>query len=510
VSERRSDETEARAGAAPAAGRAAPPGPGRAAVRRRPADADPDQEKTFRESIREYFDRRLLFVFLFGIASGYPWVLFGSAMTLRLTQADLTRSAIGVFGTVGAVYSINFLWAPFVDRILLPFLGPRLGPRRSWILLMQVFLCLGTVGLAFADPRTSIPLLTAAALVVAVSSATQDVAIDAYRIEVITRHETGKISHAAAMTTAGWWTGFGLIGSVPFFLIGLAGWTWQQVYLVLAAIWLPLMVIVLLAPRALQRREKFAEAEARYAAALGELERPSLWKRITAWLGVTVIEPFREFLVRVGPKLAWGVLVFVFLFKIGEAFLGRMSVVFYEEIGYTEAQIGAYSKLLGAGATIVFSILASTVNARFGLIRGLLIGGIAMAASNLMYTWIAWSGPVEWLYATTVVVDGFTSAFSTIAFVAFISYLTSHTYTATQYALLASLGTFGRTTMAGFSGFAVDAIDRVNPGGDADAWAIFFIITAIMVIPSLLLLIYVRRQLRKKQREWADTPEPAA
>jgi PAT family beta-lactamase induction signal transducer AmpG len=129
-----------------------------------------------------------------------------------------------------------------------------------------------------------------------------------------------------------------------------------------------------------------------------------------------------------------------------------------------------------------------------------------MAASNLMYSWIAWSGPVEWLYAATVVVDGFTGAFGTIAFIAFVSYLTSHTYTATQYALLASLATIGRTTLSGLSGFLVDFIDRVNPGGDADAWAIFFIITALMVIPSMLLLIYVRRQLRKKQREWEAAP----
>ena len=472
-------------------------------------DADPDQEKTFRESVREYLDRRLLFIFLFGIASGYPWVLIASAMTLRLAHADVSRSAIGVFGTVTAAYAINFLWAPFVDRLVIPFLGPRLGPRRAWILVTQALLCAGTVGLAFADPRTAIPLLAASALLVAFSSATQDVAVDAYRIEVIPRHETAKISHAAAMTTAGWWTGFGMVGAIPFFLIDLPGWDWQRVYLLLAALWLPLMVAVLLAPRSLQRRDKFAEAEARYEAALGQAERPGAWKRVTAWLAVTVVEPLREFLVRVGPKLAWSVLLFVFFFKIGEAFLGRMSVVFYEEVGYTASQIGTYSKLLGAGSTIVFSLLSSVVNAKLGLIRGLLIGGIAMAASNLMYSWIAWSGPVEWLYATTVLVDGFTAAFSTIAFVAFISYLTSHTYTATQYALLASLGNFGRTTMSGLSGFLVDWLDTVTPGGDANAWAFFFIITAVMVIPSLLLLIYVRKHLRRKQREWEATPAAA-
>jgi PAT family beta-lactamase induction signal transducer AmpG len=480
--------------------------PGR---RRRPADADPDTEKTFRESVREYFDRRLLFIFLFGIASGYPWVLIGSAMSLRLAQADITRSAIGVFGTVTAAYAINALWAPLIDRLLVPFLGTRLGSRRAWILVMQVLLCAGTVALAFADPLTSIPLLAGAALVVAFSSATQDVAIDAYRIEVIPRHETAKISHASAMTTAGWWTGFGLMGSIPFFLIDRVAWDWQEVYLVLAALWIPLMIAVLLAPNSLQKREKFAEAEARYEAALGQVEHPGAWKRATAWSVVTIYEPFREFVVRVGPKLAWSVILFVFLFKIGEAFLGRMSIVFYEEIGFTATQIGTYSKLVGAGTTIIFSIVASTVNARFGLIRGLLLGGVAMAASNLMFTWIAWSGPVEWLYGATVVVDGFTGAFSTVAFVAFVSYLTSHTYTATQYALLASLANLGRTTMSGASGFLVDWLDTVVPGGDANAWAAFFIITALMVIPSLLLLIYVRKHLRRKQREWEATPDPA-
>lgn len=477
-------------------------------ARRRP-EVDPDlAAKSFWDSVREYFDRRLIFVFLFGISSGYPWVLISSAMTLRLEQADLSRSAIGVFGTVTAAYAINFLWAPFIDRLLVPFFGRRLGSRRGWILPLQFLLCAGTVGLAFADPRMSLTVLSLSALVVAFSSATQDVAIDAYRIEIIPRHETAKISHAAAMTTAGWWVGFGLMGSIPFFLIDFPNWDWQRVYLVLAALWVPLMIATLLAPNSLQKRERFAEAEARYEAALGHAERPSAWKRLTAWIAVTVVEPLREFLVRVGPKLAWSVILFVFLFKIGEAFLGRMSVVFYAEIGYTPTQIAYYSKLLGAGATIFFSIVSSVFNARLGLIRGLLIGGVAMAGSNLMYSWIAWSGPVEWLYAATVVVDGFTAAFSTIAFVAFVSYLTSHTYTATQYALLASLGNFGRTTMSGLSGFMVDFIDRVNPGGDANAWAIFFIITALMVIPSLLLLIYVRRQLRKKQREWAAAPEP--
>lgn len=458
---------------------------------------DPDAAaSSFWESLKEYWDRRLLFVFIFGIASGYPWVLISSAMTLRLAEADLSRTAIGVFGSVTAAYAVNFLWAPFIDRLMPPFLGRWLGNRRSWMLVTQVVLISGTVGMAIYNPIDSLPMLSLCAVITSFASATQDVAIDAYRIEVIPRSEPAKISHAAALATAGWWTGYGLIGSVPFFLSDLDGWSWERVYLALAGLWVVLMICVLLAPRAEQKRAKIAQAQERYEAALGQLDQPGRWKRVTAWFGVTLIEPLREFVVRVGPKLAWSVIVFVFTFKIGEAFLGRMSIVFYEELGFTASQMGAYSKLLGGGATVVFAILGSIVNARFGLIRGLLIGGIAMAASNLMYSWMAVSGPVEWIYATTVVVDSFTAAFSTVAFVAFISYLTSHTFTATQYALLASLGNFGRTTMATASGYMVDSL-----GGN---WSLFFIITALMVIPSLLLLIYVRRQLLRRQRYWAE------
>jgi PAT family beta-lactamase induction signal transducer AmpG len=193
-------------------------------------------------------------------------------------------------------------------------------------------------------------------------------------------------------------------------------------------------------------------------------------------------------------KLGLSVLLFLLTFKLGEAFLGRMSIVFYKEIGFTDTQIGYFSKLGTALVTIVFSMVGGLLNARIGLIRGLLVGGIAMAASNLMFSWIAMVGPSQNLYIAAIIVDGFTAAMSTVAFVAFISYFTSHTYTATQYALLAAVGTLGRTVMAGASGWVVDAL-----GGN---WALFFVITALMVIPSLALLLYVGRLLRERVKHW--------
>jgi MFS transporter, PAT family, beta-lactamase induction signal transducer AmpG len=458
---------------------------------------DPDKEaRSFRESVRLLLDKRLLVILIFGMASGYPWVLIGSAMTAWLKEAGLTRSAIGLFGSVFAVYAINFLWAPLVDRVPFPVLG-RLGQRRGWILGMQSLMALATLAVGFTNPAASLQWTAALALSIAIFSATQDIAIDAYRIEIIPREETAKISHGSAMATGGWWTGYAALGAIPFFVADLAGWSWSRIYLILGALWIPLMIAVLLVREAPQRRDRFLEAEERYRAALESRGGgASTWTRLMAWLAVTVVEPIREFFRRTGPRLAISVLLFVFLFKLGEAFLGRMSIVFYKEVGFTDAQIGTYSKLLTWWVTILFSVVGSVLNARFGLIRGLLLGGIAMAASNLMFSWIALVGPHEGLYAAAIIVDGFTGAFATVAFVAFISYLTSHTYTATQYALLASLGNLGRTVLAATSGVMVDAL-----GGN---WALFFAITAVMVVPSLLLLVYVSRVLKERVRLWDD------
>jgi PAT family beta-lactamase induction signal transducer AmpG len=467
------------------------------------AASDPDKAaRSIRESLLEYLDRRILTVFIFGIASGFPWVLWGSAMTSWLKESGLTRSAIGVFGTVAAAYSTHFLWAPFVDRVPFPVLSRLLGQRRGWILGLQIPLALATLGIAFTHPAESIRWTGTLALVIAFCSATQDISISAYRIEIIPREETTKISHASAAETAGWWTGYALLGAVPFLLADRPGWNWNRIYVLLAAMWLPVMLTVLVAREGRQHRERFREAEEKYERVLAQKVSPGLWARVTAWLAVTVVEPVREFFGRTGLKLGVSLMVFLLTFKLGEAFLGRMAIVFYKEVGFTDAQIGTYSKLVTAAVTIVCSMLGGVLNARIGIVKGLVVGGIAMAASNLMFSWIALTGPDTRLYLATVIVDGFTAAVSTVAFVSFISYFTSHTFTGTQYALLASVGTLGRTLVSGASGFIVDAL-----GGN---WALFFVITAVMVIPSLILLIYVGRLLKQRIRHWDTEAEDAA
>lgn len=426
------------------------------------------------ETFRSYLDKRLLWIFMLACASGFPWVLIGSNMSGWLKDAGLTRAAIGYFGSVFSVYAFNFLWAPLVDRVKIPVLFPFLGQRRSWIFLCQSFILVFTLFIAGIDPAGNIALTSMLALGIAISSATQDIAIDAYRIDTFPKSDKSKLPQASAMAVIGWWTGYSLPGYFAFTNADTMGW--NNVYYGMAGLVVVLMIFTIFVGEPTTERELLQKkAEDKY--------NKVIKSRFATWVSVTVVEPFVDFFKRNGVQVALTILLFVFLFKIGEAFLGRMSIVFYKEVGFSNEQIGHYSKLIGWGATILFTLLGSVFNVKFGIVRGLMIGGIAMAASNLMFAWIAKVGPNEHLFLATILVDNFTTAFSTVAFVSFLTLLTGSAFSATQYALLASLGNLGRTTLASFSGELVDFLND---------WSTFFIITALMVIPSLIMLYSMR------------------
>lgn len=428
---------------------------------------------TWKETFKSYLDKRLLWIFMLGCSSGFPWVLIGSSMSGWLTDAGLTRTAIGYFGSVFAVYAINFLWAPLVDRVKLPFLYPFLGQRRSWIFLCQTIILICTFYIAGLNPANDLILMSAIALAISTSSATQDIAIDAFRIDSFSKSHS-KLPQASAMSVIGWWTGYSLPGYFAFANADILGW--NNIYYGMTAVIILLMLFTLFTREPITQRDELQhQAEQRH--------NKVVKSKITAWLSVTLIEPFLDFFRRNGAQVAVTLLLFVFLFKIGEAFLGRMSIVFYKEVGFSNEQIGDYSKLIGWGATMLFTFIGSMFNVRFGIVKGLMIGGIAMASSNLMFAWMASVGPNEHLFLATVLVDNFTTAFSTVAFVSFLTVLTGQAFSATQYALLASLGNFGRTTLASFSGELVDYLNN---------WPLFFIITALMVIPSLIMLYSLR------------------
>lgn len=432
------------------------------------------------DTLAQLRDKRFLAVLLFGFCSGFPWVLHGSVLTLWLQQSGLSRSAIGFFGVIATVYAVNWLWAPFVDRMPLPFLGKRLGQRRSWIMLCLAGMSLLVLGLGLSDPSESLVQISLLALGIAICSATLDISVDAYRIMLFNREEMDKkMPYAAAVSTTGWFAGYGFIGGALAVALGgeTIGMSWDRVYLVLAAMVVVLALLVLLTPRPPNEGEEAASA------AVAQSDSPSLGD----WIQTTLIAPFTEFFQRCGFRLALSVLLLLLVFRLGEAMLGRMSLVFYVEVGFSRDEISLYQKFFGGLVTAGFSLLGAVINTRFGVIRGLFVAGIAMAGANLMFALIAVVGPNTNLLMLALLVDNFFQAFATVAFVSFISYFTSRTYTGTQYALMASVSNFGRTTLAAGSGFVIDAL-----GGD---WASFFILTTLMVIPGLGLLVWVGRLL---------------
>ena len=438
------------------------------------------QKLSFADSIRALRDRRFLTILLFGFCSGFPYVLTGSVLTLWLQETGFSRSTIGFIGAVGTVYAINWMWAPFVDRIKLPILYRLFGQRRSWILMCQMAIAVLLFAISLGDPRENLLYVTVIAVAIAAFGATLDIAVDAYRITIFSREEMdAKMPYAAAMATSGWWAGYGFIGGALALALGgeTIGLDWPTVYRYLILIYLFIFVFVITVP----------EPVIEDADLIRETDNKSK-KSAANWMAEYFVKPFKEFFDRCGFRLAFAVLIFLLVFKLGEAMLGRMSLVFYVEVGFTTDQISFYQKFFGGLVTAAFSIVAAMVNTRFGVIRGLFVAGVAMAAANLLYALIAVVGPSINLLMLTLVIDNFFVAFSTVAFVSFVSYFTSRTYTGTQYALMVSISNLGRTTLAASSGVLVDFLD-----GD---WAFFFVLTSLMVIPGLCLLLWVGKLMK--------------
>ena len=304
---------------------------------------------------------------------------------------------------------------------------------------MQVPLARATAAIAFTHPADSVKWTGILALVIAFCSATQDISISAYRIEIIPREEPAKIAHASAAETAGWWTGYALLGSVPFFLADMPGWTWNRIYLLLAAMWIPLMVAVILAREGKQRRERFKEAEEKYEKTLAKTVAPGLWARVTAWLAVTVVEPIKEFFDRTGVRLGVSVLLFLFLFKLGEAFLGRMAIVF-KEVG-SRTRRSRTTQTHDDEVTILFSMAGGLLSARIGIIKGS-SWGHRHGASNLMFPGSR-SSANEALRRHHL--RGQVHIRHVHGRLRGVHLVFHQPYTGTQYALLASIRTLGRT-----------------------------------------------------------------
>ncbi|SES67606.1 AmpG family muropeptide MFS transporter [Thalassotalea agarivorans] len=518
------------------------------------------ESTSFRSALLYFKDKRLVTIFCFGLASGFPWIMIGSAMTAWLSDAGLTRTSIGLFGLIFGAYSFNFMWSPLVDRLKVPYLCKALGQRRGWIFAMQLIIVLSCLAITQIEVEIGLATLALCGLIIAISGATQDIAIDAYRIDILYDKDKNYLAAGSAMATSGWWTGYAGLGSIPFILADNPNWQWQEIYYVLALIMLVVSIATFFAKEPVNNRAQTqANIQQQYQFALVQHDKkPALmllplmliftaivlafvdvgqhiisnnqqilltsivavaglvWLarllyqlqvnihqlpqvqyteqsptsvKIAAWVLSTLVAPLQEFFQRNGVKLSLSLLAFIFLFKLGEAYLGRMSIVFYKEVGFSNSDIAYYSKLINWAVTIVFSLIGSIFTIRFGILKGLFIGGIAMASSNLLFAVIALVGPNKGLFAFTVIVDGFTSAWGSVAFVALLSVLCNKTFTASQYALMASLGTLARVLLGSYSGILVDALNG--------NWALFFVLTALMVIPSLLFLYAIRKPINR-------------
>ena len=454
------------------------------------------KKQSFSEMFSIYLDKRMLKILLLGAISGFPWVLIGSSLSLWLKEDGLSRSTIGWAGLIFGVYAFNYLWAPLVDRIQIPFLTKKIGHRRGWIIIMQIIILLSLALWSVINPAENLALVISVGLIIAIASATQDITVDALRIEQIDENEGKSMAAGAAIAVVGWWSGYKLGGVLSLFSaeylenLGFENY-WQLTFLILGILVI-LMNIGLMFVNESGSSERQSKQKETDKLISNNFEKENLLNKLIVWIGGTVGGPIISFFKKNGFHIAMSILCFVFLFKVGEAFLGRMSIIFYKEIGFSKTDIAIYSKTLGWITTVIFTLLGGLFVIRSGVLKAMFLAGIIMASTNFLFSVLAWSDKSELLFAIAVIFDDIAAAFATVAFVAFISLLVDRAYTATQYALLASIGTAGRTTLASSSGALVDWLN-----GD---WGMFFVLTALMVIPSLIILWLMKDKLKLSEK----------
>ena len=411
----------------------------------------------------------MLAILALGFVSGLPLALTASTLSAWLKDAGIDKTSIGLFAAVATPYALKFLWAPLIDAAPFPLLSKLFGRRRGWMLATQFALILSIIALGFANPGIN-PWLTAlAAFILAVCSASQDIVIDAYRVEILHKEEYGT---GAAAVQCGY--RFGMLASGAGALALADHMSWLATYLIMASLMAVGVITVLLSP----------EPEA------GERAQASSLRH---WLRDNVIAPFRDFMQHNHWAL---ILLFIMLYKLGDAFLGIMTNPFLLEIGFTKTDIAAVVKLYGLVATLIGLFLGGMMNDRFSTARTLMICGIGHALTNLMFFVQAKVGADIHMLALGIFLENLSGGMTAAAFVAFISALTHTRYTATQYALLSSLAAMGRTWLTTTAGYAADRF----------GWEMFFILSVALAAPGLIVLWI----LQKKHAFMATSPQAAA
>jgi MFS transporter, PAT family, beta-lactamase induction signal transducer AmpG len=414
------------------------------------------------KDISIYWEKRLIIIFLMGFASGLPLLLVGQTLSVRLTEAGISLTEIGLFALVGTPYNIKFFWAPVIDRLHLPMLSNLLGRRRSWMVLVQLFLMASIVSLGFSNPQTSSVITAVLAFATAFFSASQDIVIDAYRIEILDEDQQGA---GAAMSQAGYRFGMLCAGAGALYLA--AAMSWSVAYGVMAGLILIGFIAALKAPVA------------------SEVNHSENNRSRKDWFQSMIADPFTEFFERSNVRVALTILVFILLYKLGDAFVGVMANPFYIKIGFSKIDIANVTKLFGVVATLLGVLTGGLIVKRFGALKSLLFCGIFQMLSNLMFAAQATIGPKVGFLFLTIGIENMSGGMGSAAFVAYLSLLCNVKYTGTQYALFTSFMAFGRTWLSAMSGWVADQT----------SWEVFFIVSTIIAVPGLLMLCWMLRRL---------------
>jgi PAT family beta-lactamase induction signal transducer AmpG len=420
------------------------------------------------QSLGIYRHPRVAAMLFLGFSSGLPFALVAGTLAAWLTRAGVSMTEVGMFAWVGVLYAFKFAWAPLVDQIRIPLLTKALGRRRSWMLLGQVGVAVGLAAMATTDPASQLSALAWFAVLAAFSSATQDIAVDAWRIEAV---ETEMQGAMAASYQLGYRLAL-LVAGAGALAIG-DELSWALAYQLMAMLMGVGMVVVMLIDE--------PAASAQHAA-----NAPSPVHAPAAWIDQAIVQPFAEFFQRCGSQ-AILILSLIGIYRISDMVLGVMANPFYLDVGFTGLQIAGYAKTVGLGAVLAGAALGGVAVARMGLGGPLVFGAVILAVTNLGFAVLAISGDSVPMLVVTICADNLAQGFTGTVFIAYLSSLTHVSYTATQYAMFTSIMVLPGKLLSGFSGIVVDAV----------GWVTFFVYASFMGLPAILLAILVSRQMSR-------------
>jgi len=439
---------------------------------------------SWREAFAVYFKPRVIAMLFLGFSAGLPFLLVFGTLTFWLKDEGVSKSMIGFFSWVGITYSIKVFWAPIIDRLNLPFLSNRLGHRRSWMLVSMLGIVVGLLIMSTLSPRESLSMVALAAVWVAFSSATQDIVIDAYRIEAI---ESEYQAAMASTYIAGWKIGASLVGGAMALYVA-DFYSWQTTYIVMASLGCVgiITVFIIKEPQRIISTETL-ENEQRVIDYIEKSDKPN---KTMVWFIGAVVCPFADFFKRNG-KFAIALLIFIGLYKISDIALAVMANPFYDDMGFSKSEVASVTKAFGFIVGLAGAFMGGVFVVRYGILKPMLAGAIMVAITNLLFATMVLKGPDITWFAMIVSADNFSGGFSAATFIAYLSSLVNTAYTATQYALFSSLMTLPAKIISGFSGIVVDDF----------GYQYFFIYTACLGIPAILMVSWFIIRTEKLARQ---------